>query len=464
MLAWGVAGLAAGAAAGAGLLALTGATPPAQGSTSGTASGDRDPGSLIQATHLPPLLTLAGEATTLRYDVYCAPPGADPESGAPCAAAGTVYIRAGDAGPFRAVPLQLDEAAAQGRYAAAVPADIATSQSGFSYYAVLSSTTSGATTVLPSGGASAPQRSRPLVRPVEVRLGDHVFGSARAATQRVAAAGWGAGPGQVGLEPGSQLQPIGGSSFDVGATGVVGILDEANRRVLRFAPGVAAPTAVPVGVRGTIADLALGADEGMFVLETVGDAAAPPLLRSFDAVGRVLATSPVGDKGASALVLGAAGPVALAYPSNQWLPVALPGAGARSSRQVRGGPGRPLPSGGELVVEREGSEARIAELGPGGMRRSWRIQSSTPLAEVQLARPLGDKIVVVLRVYTDDRDEFDVLVLDDAGLVRRFAVASAAWAETAPLARFRLHGRSLYELGSTPAGVFIDRYDLEVSR
>jgi len=41
-------------------------------------------------------------------------------------------------------------------------------------------------------------------------------------------------------------------------------------------------------------------------------------------------------------------------------------------------------------------------------------------------------------------------------------VSSADWAEASPLSRFRLAGRRLYQLGSDPNGVFVDRYDLEV--
>jgi len=99
-----------------------------------------------------------------------------------------------------------------------------------------------------------------------------------------------------------------------------------------------------------------------------------------------------------------------------------------------------------------------------GVRRSWRIRSATPLAEVQLAEPLGNRLVLVVRAYTDGADEFLVLVLDQRGALERFAVDSADWAETAPLSRFRLVGSSLYQLGSTPAGLFVDRFDLEVSR
>lgn len=85
------------------------------------------------------------------------------------------------------------------------------------------------------------------------------------------------------------------------------------------------------------------------------------------------------------------------------------------------------------------------------------------MAEVQLAEPVGSGLLVVARVYTDDRAEFVVLVLDEYGLAQRFALDSADWAETAPLSRFRLVGSALYRLGSTSAGLFVDRFDLEVA-
>ena len=65
-------------------------------------------------------------------------------------------------------------------------------------------------------------------------------------------------------------------------------------------------------------------------------------------------------------------------------------------------------------------------------------------------------------MYSDTQDEFVVLVLGPSGLEQRLALDSADWAESAPLSRFRLVGSSLYQLGSTPANVFVDRYDLEV--
>jgi hypothetical protein len=77
---------------------------------------------------------------------------------------------------------------------------------------------------------------------------------------------------------------------------------------------------------------------------------------------------------------------------------------------------------------------------------------------------MGNRLVLVLRVYTDSRDEFVALVLDRHGMVSQLALDSADWAETAPLARFRLVGASLFQLGSTPAGMFVDRFDLGVSK
>ncbi len=129
---------------------------------------------------------------------------------------------------------------------------------------------------------------------------------------------------------------------------------------------------------------------------------------------------------------------------------------------MAGRPGRALPKGGEIVVLRHNAEIRVLATDADGVRRSWRVTSATPVAEVQLAEPLGKRLLLVIRVYTDVSDEFVALVLGPNGLVREMSIASADWAETAPLSRFRLVGSSLYQLGSTSTGAFVDRYDLGV--
>ena len=115
---------------------------------------------LIDAAHLPPLLTLAGEPVTLRYAIVCPAPGDTPFGGEPCDASGDVYIRAGLTGPFARLALGRTADSANGRYVLDVPAGIASSRDGFSYYAVLRNDATGASMTLPAGGAKAPQAFR----------------------------------------------------------------------------------------------------------------------------------------------------------------------------------------------------------------------------------------------------------------------------------------------------------------
>src|SRR4029077_2298648 len=145
--------------AGVGLIGATGAA-----TARGLGPAGSESAGLIDAPHLPRLRTRPGEQVTLRYDVYCAPPGPDPEGGAPCDAAGTVFVRRGNAGPFQPLPPRDDPRAHEGRHplpsrpvsgaregrrVADVPGDLAGARDGFSYYGVLRSRTSGVSTVLP---------------------------------------------------------------------------------------------------------------------------------------------------------------------------------------------------------------------------------------------------------------------------------------------------------------------------
>ena len=450
----GALGLGLGALAGAATLLLF-----SGGASARPQSGRAVPA--LDATHLPPLLTLPGEQVKLRYDVYCV--GADdPTAG--CDAGGIVYIRPGQSGPYRVVPLQRDQAAATGRLVASVPADIAASSSGFSYYAVLQDNASGATTTLPTSGAQAPQISLPMGDAVvNVNLGEHAFGATRQPDARLVSVAWGDGPARVGLEAnGPEEAPIGASSFDVDAAGTVTVLDEAHRRALRWAPSLLGqigrpPTAVPLALNGTLADLSVGQDGTLYVLESSDTASAGPVLRTFDAVGTLRSTVAITDRTASEVRVGADGPAVLESPSAQWVTVGGIGVQGGSGQSVSSA--RPSSDGSQVTVLRTGDELRVSVLSSAG-RRSWRITSGTPLAEVQLAQALGKKLVVVVRVYSDSQDEFVALVLGANGVVRQYALAPNDWAETAPVSKFRLVGSSLYQLGSNTDGAFVDRFEL----
>jgi len=224
--------------------------------------------------------------------------------------------------------------------------------------------------------------------------------------------------------------------------------------------------ATNVEVSGGLADFALEPGGTMDVLEPPSRTSPAPVLRSFRGDGTPRWAQRLSDRTWAKLAVGPAGPIVQQQPSEQWLPAVGRGAPLSRAEQAAGGrPGRPFANGREVLVERVGAgELRLAELAANTVLRSWRITSVTSLGEVQLAEPYGDRLVVVMKTYTDDRSDYAVLVLDRAGVWAEFAVESLEWAESAPLARFRLVGSSLYRLGSTRTGLFVDRFDLEVSR
>jgi hypothetical protein len=433
-LAGGAAGIAVGVIGGVVLTSASTAGP--------TPAASAPP--IIDATHVPPVLTVRGEPVRLRFGLVCAPR----ENGLPCDGSGTVYLRAGQAGPFQPYPLRRGEESKDGRYFLDVPATFAGPPDGFSYYAVFRDDATGATVSIPSGGPDAPQVSRPLVDPVAIDLAGHVFGDTRSPDARAAEAHWGSGGGDVGLTGSRELGFTGPSSFDVEPDGTVDVLDSVNGRIQRWSHGRRA--AVPLGRPAELADVAAEPDGSFDVLD------ANNTLRRHRPDGSEQWAQKLAERTWAKLDRGSE---VLQEPSEQWMPLAQNDAPLSRAEQRRAG----QTAHHALLVDRVGeAELRVAELGGNALRRSWRITSNTPLGEVQLVEPDGSGVVVVTHVYTDDRDEFVVLVLDDRGLVQRFSVASDSWTETAPLARFRLARGSLYRLRTTPAGAFVDRFDLEV--
>lgn len=446
-------GLVLGSAAGVATVTLAGAAPPQAAAA---------PRGVLDATHLPPLLTIPGERVDLAYDIHCAAGDTEnAESG--CDIRGSVFARAAGGSAFAEIPLGTRTAEGQEQLAATVPDSLVSAPGGFEYYAELEAPELGEKLTVPAGGGEAPHASRRLENVVDVPLGRHTFGRERRVGTRLAFARWGDGPSDVGLEQGRNLMPIGASAFDVDASGAIHLLDQAHRRVLRWPRSGHTPARVPVSVTGTVADLAVGNDGSMFVLEMTARPGRNPFVRRFDDGGRELEAIETAERTPSQIRIGPGGPVVLARPSHHWMPVAVNGTPASPADQLRRGrSGRPLLGGREVVVFRLENEVRIALIAGRHMTRSWRLTSDTALAEVQLAEPMGQRSVVVVRMYGERVDEFAVLTLDRTGLVNRFALDSADWAETAPLGRFRLVGNFLYRLGSSSAGAFVDRFDLEV--
>ena len=449
-----LAGIAAGCAL-AVLVATVAATAVARQSTTGARA-------VFDATHLPPLLTLPGERVPLVYDVHCSPDGIeDPERA--CAVGGTVHLRTGAHGPFRA--LQLERSSNDGirQLTATVPREIAASSDGFQYYAEFRVAGSDELLLVPGGGADAPQRSLPLLDPTEVALGVHMFGAARRGARLVSTT-WGEGPASVGLEPGRNLPAIGATAFDVDDDGSVLVLDEAHRRALRWGRDGSGPARVALAIDGRLADMALGDDGSIYVLESVAAPGRTPLVRRFDARGRALGAVETAEREPAQLQMGTNGPVVLQRPSQQWMPVTEADEAVQPPEQRRRATaGRPVRSGGEVVVVRRNDQILAALVSDGRVQRSWTVTSETALAEIQLAEPIGRRLLLIVRTYTDSADEFVVLVLDRDGIVTEFSTPTDEWAEAAPLARFRYADSRLYRLGSDSSGVFVDRYAIGAS-
>jgi hypothetical protein len=252
----------------------------------------------------------------------------------------------------------------------------------------------------------------------------------------------------VGLGGSRELGFTGPSSFDIEPDGAVDLLDSVNGRIQRLSRG--RHQTILLGGSAELADLAAEPDGSFDVLD------AHDTLHRYGADGSEQWAQKLADRTWAKLDRGSD---VFQEPSEQWMPLAQTGRPLKRGEQQRAG----RTEHHTLLVDRVGDgELRIAQLRNNAVRRSWRITSETPLGEVQLAEPHGNDVVVVTHAYTDDRDEFVVLVLGDRGVVERFSVASDSWTETAPLARFRVHSGALYRLRTTREGAFVDRFDLEV--
>jgi hypothetical protein len=431
-------GFSCGTAAGAIALAV-GAVGAAVHATSPDAE-------LRDVLHTPPSLVEQGRPMELRYDVVCQ---AD-SLGRPCTPAGSVFVSGGSQLEYRRIAL-----APAGETALAATVDVPAQ--GVSYYAVIDDG-AGSSMTVPAGGAMAPQRAWAVPSLTPVSLGTHTFGRVRKPDGRAVAATWGAGAGALGLLTGRELARIGPSAFDVDRNGNVVVLDQVNDRLARYPAGGSAPSHTRIAFAGGEGDLAVGADGTTFVL----DQGAEPVVRSYGPSGALAATTAVHGTGADMLRSGPAGAFLHGYPGDMWKPIGG-GVGAllKPDQQAVGSrPGRLAEGGVEVVVRGDQNEAFFALVRGDRVLRAWRVSSSATLGEIQLAEPFGAGMLVVLRVWTETNAEFVALVLSANGLAGSFAIDASEWAESAALGRFRLEGKTLYQLRSTAAGAEIVTFDL----
>jgi hypothetical protein len=404
--------------------------------------------------HTPPALVPVGQPLQLAYELVC-PPRADEPEHASCSPTGAVHIRAAGEAEFAEVPLVADDA---GRLSATVPKRYTLGQ-GFDYYADIEDGRGGAGS-LPASGREAPQHVWTLSADAIVDLGTHEFGGPRPPDAVVARAGWGRDDGRVGLISGREQAVIGPSAFDVGSDGSVAVLDQVNHRIVVFERG-APGRGFGIPFAGGEGDLVISDSGPIYVLDDGGAETATPSVRSFDGSGRLIASTPVAEPVADMLRMGPRGPLVHTYPSELWFPTGAWAPPISPGEQAgRGRPGREVEDGLEVVVHAGPDAARSALVRGEDVVQSWLVKSATKLGEVQLAEPYRDGLLVVLRVWTENEAEFQVLRLVPGGLGEGFSVERAEWAESASLSRFRLHGDTLYQLRSSPGGIEIATYEI----
>lgn len=408
---------------------------------------------LRDVLHSPPLLLERGKSVTLRYEAVCE----SDAFGAPCALTGDVYVRAAGQSAFVRMPLAARQDSA---LEATLPAAVGAA-GAFAYYAVVRDGT-GESFTLPAGGASGPDRAWFLDDVQTVDLGEHAFGKTRQPDATTVRASWGSVMGSLGLLTARNQATIGPSAFDVAPDGTVVVLDQVNRRLASYPRAGGAPRYSSIPFSGGEGDLAIGPDGTAYVLDATGSA---PVVRAFAPGSSSATTIGVAVAGADMLRAGPAGAYVHGFPGDVWLPVGSAGAPLSPAAQSAGASaGRSTDGGAQVVVRGSASSGLFALVQGDHVIGAWRVTSATPLGEIQLAEPFGDGLLVVVRVWSEGRAEFVALELSPTGLGASFAIDSVEWAESAALARFRLHGTNLYQLRSGSSGADIVSFELGGAR
>jgi hypothetical protein len=404
-------------------------------------------GSLVDVLNTPPTFVAKRRPVTLTYDIVCELPADRPPTPLMlktfCITQGTLHVRRVGEQTFDELPVT----ATRHRAIATVPAEYA-SGSGFEYYVEIQDE-HGLAATLPEGGADAPARARVIPHWTTIRLDRHTFDQTRRPDAILLRGRWGKGRDRFGIENG-----FGVSAFDVTPQGSILVLDGLKHRVVEFKRG-ARPRTLPFRFAAAEGDLAVGADGVIYVLGLTTGLA----VHAYTSGGRLLYATRVPGITASQVHVGPRGPIVHSYPSESWIPVGEDTSAFDHARQVREArPGETFPGGAEVSVRADDHLARYQLVGP--HLGAWQLASVTGLGEVQLAQPYGAGLAVVTRFWTEKKTEFVFLALTPTGLAQSFAMDTAEAVESESLSRFRLHGKTLYQLRTSNSGLEIAAFSL----
>lgn len=410
----------------------------------------QDPAQVLEVYVRSPVLVRSGERVRLPVRVVCANAHGDP-----CASTVTVGTREGADGPWRrtaaqAVPsLEFDLTAPASR-------SLGSARSGSVSFFVRASGPQGRLESLPSGGQAAPLELFVTNELPVVRAGAIPFGETRPGRTALFLP-WGSGPGRAGLDLGRESATLGPSSFDVDRDGRIYLADALQDRVAEFSHGrLVRQTPVRIGAR---ADLALTERGAVFVLDRDETG---PAIRRIDPQGRL---GPAVSAGSGIIgqirTVGEQGLASL-LPQDAWTAVSADGLGTLTAAGIT--TGRPVTGGRQLLRVITEDFLRLAVVEDGRVVDPIEVRFAQRLGELALAEPDGSNgYWAVVHVWRDRpaADQYQVVHISGRRVVQTFAVGDRRFADTPPMARFRL-GRDgfLYQLVTSPEGVSILRFDL----
>jgi hypothetical protein len=312
------------------------------------------------------------------------------------------------------------------------------------------------TVTLPAAGAEAPQRFFVVHEIPVIRAPEVPFGRVRTGTTALFLP-WGSGPGRAGLAPGRESATLGPPSFDVDATGRIYLADAMQDRIAVFSRGrLQRETAISIGAR---ADVALTKAGALFAMDQSGLSVT---LRRIDPAGRPGPLLTLGSALQGQIRTDGEEAVADLLPQDQWVAVD-PG---RSGSLARSGTssGRPV-QGTQLLRVIDEHSLRLGAVSGSRVVDAVEIRFAQLLGEVALAERDGSSgywaVVHVWRSHPSPADQFQVVHVTAGRIVDSFAVGDSRFADTPPLARFRLGlDGNLYQLMTGADGMRIVRYKL----
>jgi hypothetical protein len=237
---------------------------------------------------------------------------------------------------------------------------------------------------------------------------------------------WGSGDGQAGRTEAEESAPCGPMSFAVTPAGRIHVLDQVNRRVLRFDPAGAPLAPVPIG-SDTFQDIEIGPDGELVLLDRLVDGAVVVLDGAGEELARhgVVGTGIAQGGGITAMLLRDDG-LWLEY-NHQHSVRVLDGGLEPCARDVR--PGRLLPGGGRGVV---------AELAPPSTARLRVVEVTTGAVLAERSVVLDGPLARIVWIEADAAGDVHAM----------FHVLSASAASGERVVALKLDGASLQEKGS----------------